>query len=148
MVLYFGRDMVKINFAEWYSSSAYHFGKITVRDRHKLMDLRSWVEQRGVESRKWKSKRYGLTVTVGVSGTLVTKLEKWKKLKLLYNKNLQDCIAIRQVSGARQSYILTCNPGVSGGKMSWSVENTPWSTWMSGATHLGLIPVFQMRKWR
>lgn len=89
---------------------------------------------------------HGLTLMVGVNVKLVTTSEKEKKLKLLYNENLQECIAIRQTEGVRQSYSLICDPGVSRGKISWSIENTPWSMWMSGDTHLGLILVFQMRK--
>lgn len=54
MVLCFERDMEKLEgvFAERYSSYAAHFGKITVRDRHKLIGRRSWVEQRGLVSHK------------------------------------------------------------------------------------------------
>lgn len=90
----------------------------------------------------------GATVdlTVEVNGKPVTKFKKWKKLDLLYTKNLHECITIRQISGVKQSYNLICDLGVSRGKMSWSIKNTPWSTWMSGATHLGLMLVFQMRK--
>lgn len=56
MFLYFGRHVDKLNrvFAERYSSCADHFGKVTVRDRHKLIRRRSWVERRGVESHKWQ----------------------------------------------------------------------------------------------
>lgn len=57
-----------------------------------------------------------LTLTAGVDGKPETKLEKWKKLKLLYSKNLQECIAIRQILGVRESYDLICNPGVPRGK--------------------------------
>lgn len=56
MVLYFGRDMekFKVVFAERYSSNAAHFGNTTVRDRHKSIGRRSWVEQRGLVSHKWQ----------------------------------------------------------------------------------------------
>lgn len=56
MVLYFGRDTEKLNgvFAERYSSYASHLGKITVKDRPKLIGRTSWVEQRGAESHKWQ----------------------------------------------------------------------------------------------